>query len=148
MHHRIVMASCLLAYLLAALAASAEEKPPMTPKEQVEVLMNEGISFAERMLREHGEFFPFGVVRKADGSVQHVGAWDGRDKPPSKDVSDVLNQGFRKGAESGDYEATAIFMDVLTTPPGGSSKTDAVQVGLEHRSGYCVDVFFPYQRSP
>ena len=120
----------------------------MTPKEQVEDLMNEGMSFAERMLRDPGEFFPFGVVRKSDDSIQYVDASDGREAPPSKDLIDLLNQGFRRGAASGEYVATAIFVDVLTTPPGTSSKTDAVQVGLEHRSGYCVDVFIPYQRSP
>lgn len=146
MNPLIAMAVSLLACLLAASAASSEENPPVTPKEQVEELMNEGIAFAERMLREHGEFFPFGVVRKSDGSIQHVGASDGREQPPSQDLIDLLNQGFRKGAESGDYAATAIFFDVLITPPGSSTKTDAVQVGLEHRAGYCVDVFFPYHR--
>jgi len=130
----------------------AEEKPAptpkeQTPKEQLEVLMNEGIPLAEKMLREQGEFFPFGMVQKADGSVQQIGASDGREHPPPKDVAELLGRAFRRGAESGDYAATAIFMDVRTTPPGGSAKVDAVQVGLEHRSGYCVDVFFPYQRS-
>ena len=120
----------------------------MKPKQQVEELMNEGIAFAERMLREHGEFFPFGIVRKSDGSIQHVGAWDGREQPPSTDLIELINQGFRTGADSGEYVATAIFFDVLTTPPGSSAKTDAVQVGLEHRSGYCVNVFFLYSRSP
>jgi len=147
MHHLKRTAVCLLTSLLVASASTSEEKPPVSPKEQVEELMNGGIGFAERMLRERGEFFPFGAVRKSDGSIQLVGASDGREQPPSRDLIDLLNQGFRKGAQSGNYAATAIFVDVLTTPPGSSTKTDAVQVGLEHRSGYCVDVFFPYHRS-
>jgi hypothetical protein len=147
MHQLIKMAVGLLAVLQAASAAASEEKPLVTPKQQVEELMNEGIPFAERMLRQHGEFFPFGVVRNSDGSTQLVGASDGREHPPSQDLIELLNQQFRKGAESGNYAAIAIFFDVLATQPGSSTKTDAVQVGLEHRAGYCVDVFFPYQRS-
>jgi hypothetical protein len=152
MHHRIATAVGLLGFLLAVSAAFAEEKaeeakPPPTPKEQLEVLMNEGIPFAEKMLREHGEFFPFGLVQKADGSVQQIDASDGREHPPSKDVVELLDRAFRRGAESGDYAATAIFVVVRVAPPGSATKIDAVQVGLEHRSGYCVDVFFPYQRS-
>ncbi|HEX5066204.1 MAG TPA: hypothetical protein VFY49_08830 [Myxococcota bacterium] len=151
MLHRIATAVGLLAFL-AVSAASAEEKaeeakPPPTPKQQLELLMNEGIPFAEKMLREHGEFFPFGIVQKADGSVQQIGASDGREHPPSKDVVELLDRAFRRGAESGDYAATALFIDVRTTPPGSAAKIDAVQVGLEHVSGYCVDVFFPYHRS-
>lgn len=148
MHRELTRTVGLLACLVAGSCKSNQEKLPLAPKEQVEELMNEGMSFAERMLRDRGEFFPFGLVRKSDGSIQYVNAANGREAPPSKDLIHLVDQGFRSGAESGEYAATAIFIDVLTTPPGTSSKTDAVQVGLEHRSGYCVDVFIPYQRSP
>ncbi len=147
MPHMSAMVALILTCALATAAASSDDIPPASPKEQAEELMNEGIAFAERMLREHGEFFPFGVVRKADGSIQLVGASDGQEQPPSQALINLLNQGFRKGAQAGDYTATAIFYDVLITPPGSPAKSDAVQVGLEHRSGYCVNVFFPYQRS-
>lgn len=90
MHHLIAMAVCLLTLHFAVSATSSEEEAPVTPKEQVEELMNEGIAFAERMLREHGEFFPFGVVRKSGGSIQHVGASDGRERPPSRELIDLL----------------------------------------------------------
>ena len=118
----------------------------MTPKEDVEQLMNEGIEFAARMLREHGEFYPFGVVRKADGNIQHVGASDGREKPPSAALIDVLRSSYRQEGQAGRYSATAMFYDVRIVPPGKSAKSDAVQVELEHSGGYCANVFFPYTR--
>jgi len=39
----------------------------MTPKAECEVLMKEVLAFAERMLRDHGEFHPFGGIIQRDG---------------------------------------------------------------------------------
>ncbi len=118
----------------------------MTPKEDVEQLMNEGMDFATKMLRQHGEFYPFGVVRKADGTVQHVGASDGREHPPSTALIKLLRDSYRQEAVAGRYAATAMFYDVRVTPTGIAAKTDAIQVELEHRGGYYANVFFPYKR--
>jgi arginase family enzyme len=106
--------------------------------------MNEGLEFAVQMLREHGEFHPFGVVRKTDGTIQHVGALDGRERPPAADLIALLHDSYRREATAGQYMATAIFYDVRIIPPGRADKTDAVQIELEHRTGYYADVFFPY----
>jgi len=127
-------------------AVLAEEATPVTPKGEVESLMNEGIRLAKEMLGKHGEFYPYGYVMRANGEVQSVAASDGTEHPTSHQLIDLLNTAFRKGADSGEYKATAVFIDVRVTPPGGT-KTDAVRVGLEHRAGYCVDVYFPYSRS-
>ena len=118
----------------------------MTPKQEVEELMNEGIAFVKKMLREHGGCHPFGVVRKSDGQVQHVGASNGLDYPAAKDLIAILRKSYRQEAEVSHYEATGLFYDVRIAPPGTEHKTDAVQVELEHRSGYCANVFFPYSR--
>ncbi len=118
----------------------------MNPKEDVEQLMNEGIEFAAKMLCEHGEFYPFGVVRKADGSILHAGAADGTEQPPSASLIEILRSNYRQEAQAGRYSATAMFHDVRITPPGKSAKSDAIQVELEHSGGYCADVFFPYTR--
>ena len=116
----------------------------MTPKAQVELLMNEGVPFAERMLSEHGEFYPFGVVMTAEATIVHVGAKDGREHPPSQAVLDLLLNHMKASAADGRYRAIAAFFDVRVQRPGARVKTDAIQVGLEHQEGYCADVFFPY----
>jgi hypothetical protein len=48
--------------------------------------MSEFVPFAERMLRENGEFFPFGGALTVNGEVVSVAAYDGREQPPSDDV--------------------------------------------------------------
>ena len=116
----------------------------MTPKEEVEVLMNEGIKFARQMLGEHGEFLPFGNALRPNGKIVDVGASDGTEHPRSKALIDLLIDGFRQAALEGEYVAIAVFFDVRVSRPSDGQKVDAVQVGLEHKSGYCADVFFPY----
>jgi hypothetical protein len=116
----------------------------MTPKEEVEVLMNEGIKFAGQMLSEHGEFFPFGRALRPNGKIVDVGASDGTEHPRSQKLIDLLVNGFKEAARQGEYIAIAIFFDVKVARPSDGRKVDAVQVGLEHKTGYCADVFFPY----
>lgn len=113
-------------------------------KQDVERLMNSALPFAEKMLNEHGEFFPFGEALRPSGEIVSVGADSGEEHPPSQELIDILKSGFRAAAAEGEYIATAILYDSLTIPPGSEEKTDAVAVALDHRDDYSVVVFFPY----
>jgi len=42
------------------------------------------------------------------------------------------------------FKATALVVDIRTIPPGKKEKQDAVEVRLDHVSGYSVKVIFPY----
>ena len=116
----------------------------MTPKEDVERLMNEGIGFAEALLAKHGEFFPFAISMHALGEMRHVNAYDGREQPPVHEAKELLLSALRQLAASGESKAVAVFTDVTLRDSHGGPAGDAVQVGLEHAAGYCVDVIFPY----
>lgn len=118
----------------------------MDPKADVEELMNAGIPFAEQMLREHGEFFPFAVARRDDGTITAVATAEAEEQPEAAEVLEQVTLALRQGAEAGDYVATAVFVDV-TAALGEDEETDAVRAGLEHQEGYCVTVLFPYQRA-
>lgn len=116
-----------------------------TPKEEVEEVMNSGLSFGTEMLEKHGEFFPYGGAMTASGEVISVGGYTGEEQPPSQEVIELLRNGYRKAAESGEYKATALFYDVRVVPPESTTKSDAIAVELDHEQGYSVVVFFPYQ---
>ena len=117
------------------------------PKADVEELMNDavGVSFAERMLCEHGEFLPYGAAMTQSGEIVSVAAHNGTEKPASQELISLLIDGFREAAAEGKYKATAIFYDVRVNVPGGDEKTDAVAVALDHQDNYSVVVFFPYR---
>ena len=114
-------------------------------KQDAERLMNSALPFAEKMLSEHGEFYPFGEAMRPSGEIVSVGADSGEEHPPSQELIDILKSAFKGAAEEGEYIATAIVYDSLTIPPGSEEKTDAVAVALDHRDDYSVVVFFPYK---
>jgi hypothetical protein len=113
-------------------------------KSDVESLIDELLPFAQRMLREHGEFLPFGGNMKHDGTIVCESAYDGREHPPSQALIDLLRAGHQERAQSGSIKACATVYDILTIPPGGTEKQDAIAVALDHESGYSVVVIFPY----
>jgi hypothetical protein len=119
----------------------------VTPKEDATQLMNMMLPLAEQMLREYGEFYPYGGVMLADGSMQSFAAADGNEYPRSTDLIGMLEDTFREHAHEGRYRATGIVYDVRTVPPGTIEKTDAIALRLDHESGYSVVVFIPYRLS-
>jgi hypothetical protein len=113
-------------------------------KTECEGLMNQAIPFAQKMLRQHGEFYPYGYVLKSSGKVALAGGYDGTEHPKSQTIIDLLVDAFQKDAQAGTIRATALVYDVRVMPPGATAKSDAIAVALDHRDGYSVVVFFPY----
>ena len=107
--------------------------------------MSAVLPFAEQLLREHGEFFPYGSALKVDGQLVSVAGYDGREQPPSSDIIRLIKQGLVEGARCGEYVATALVYDVRVTLPSTGRKSDAIAVSLNHRDNYSVVVLFPYQ---
>jgi hypothetical protein len=118
----------------------------MSPKQESETLLNALLPFAEKMLREHGEFYPFGGYMKPDGTIVEVGAADpDTDRPKSKDLIYVLRSSLQELAQRHECKAVGIVFDVTVTLPNSDHKSDAIQVCVEHVEDYSAEVFFPYQ---
>ena len=114
-------------------------------KQDAEQLLDSALPLAESLLKEHGEFFPYGAAMKPDGQIVSIAADNGEENPPSQSVIDILRSTFKIAASKQEYIATAIIYDVLTIPPKRETKTDAIAVALDHRDQYSVVVFFPYK---
>ena len=115
------------------------------PKSEVEDLMNASIGFAEKMLKEHGEFYPYGAAMTTDGEIVSVAADGGGEQPPSQEIIDLLKESFRAAATAGEYRATALIYDVRASTPPDGEVSDAIAVALDHRDDYSVTVLFPYK---
>jgi len=98
------------------------------------------------MLKQHGEFYPFGALMRTDGTVTMDGATTGDEKPLWRELLDVLTQSYGKRANGDELRAAAVCADVRVPPPGSEAKMDAIQVGLEHANGEAVTVFLPYEK--
>ena len=90
-------------------------------------------------------FFLDGGAMKLNGEIVSVSGYDGKEKPPSQDIINLLKDGFRKAAKNGEYKATVIFYDARVIPSGSNEKTDAIAIALDHKEAYSVIVFFPYK---
>ena len=142
---RVVAIAVLLAL---GRSSSGGANQQMTPKEECEALMNALVPFAEQMLSKHREFYPFGATMSIDGKIARSASYAGEEHPASQLLIDLLEEGFRDGAQRHLFTATAIVVDVRTIPPGKKKKQDAVEVRLDHVSDYSVKVLFPYAFSP
>ena len=124
----------------------------MTPKQESESLMDEMLPFAKHMLDSYGAFPPFGGLIKMDEQIVLLGAGSGDELPPRGNLVDVLSNGFRARALTGEIRAAAIVAQVTVPLSGQGSRwemegeVDAVRISLDHHEGYAVHVFFPYRK--
>ena len=133
-----------IAFLLSVVFSTGAHSASLA-KEESETLMNTVLPMAEKLLEQHGEFFPFGAAMKPSGEIVDVTGYDGREHPPSADIIKLLESAFAKAAAAKQYKATALVYDVKVTPPSSNKKSDAIAVALDHVDKYSVVVFFPYE---
>jgi hypothetical protein len=114
----------------------------------LDALLNDLLPFAQQMLAERGEFYPFGGSIAADGRHVSVGAQGSSDRPPATELIDLLTNAFWREASEAKIRAAGICFDVRIVPPGQVDKTDAIQLALEREGGDAADVYVPYSRLP
>lgn len=106
-------------------------------QDDLDNLLNEALPFAQQMLDEHGEFFPYAVTTDAAGGIGMVAGDPGvGENPSSLDVLAVLVDGLRNARQS--LRAVGLVSDVRL------SSSDAIRVELEHVEGPAMAVVLPY----
>ena len=118
-----------------------------SPREQMNVLLDEACRAALHLLEKNKEFYPFAVAMDPDGKIRHVAGYTGNEMPTSREVSEVLVEGLRRDAKAGKLLASALVQDVRITDSRTGAQTDAIQVALEHESDEPVTCFLPYSLS-
>ncbi|HWZ99248.1 MAG TPA: hypothetical protein VN025_15935 [Candidatus Dormibacteraeota bacterium] len=117
----------------------------MNAKLESEKLMNAVLTLAEKMLRQYGEFYPYGGYMTPGGEIIDVGAKDPTtNHPKSEDLIQSLRSSFRALASEKKCKAVALVFDVAVVLPNSTRKSDAIQVCVDHVDGYSAEVFFPY----
>jgi hypothetical protein len=116
------------------------------PTDEIQEILNFLLPYAEQMLSQHGEFYPYAAALGADGDLNAVATdVDDDDSPDVSEVLLALHQGLRERASEGAIRASGIAADVTLTDPDSGETTDAVQVELDHADADAVDIFVPYE---
>jgi hypothetical protein len=114
------------------------------PTEEIQELLNVLLPRAERMLAEHGEFYPYAVALEAGGEIAAVTPEVEEDRPDVASLLVTLHADLREQAAEGSIRASGIAADVTLTDPDTGETTDAVQVELDHADADPVDIYVPY----
>ena len=98
--------------------------------------MDEVLPLAKHLLGNYGEFPPFGGLIKMDEQIVLLGAGPEAGVPPRSNLVNVLSDGFRQRALTGEIRAAAIVAQVRVPRSGQAGNIDAVRVSLDHHDGY------------
>src|SRR5215213_11796881 len=115
------------------------------PTDEIQELLNFLLPYAEQMLSQHGEFYPYAAALDSDGELNAVGTDLDDESPDVSELLLALHQGLRERAAEGAIRASGIAADVNLTDPDSGETTDAVQVELDHADGDPVDIYVPYE---
>jgi len=115
-------------------------------REDLDNLLSACIPFAQQMLAKHGSFLPFGCTMNPGGEISFAAGYNDNPGIGAQEIADLLLEGFRAGAVSGEFKAIALCVDVRVDSPDGSGKTDAIRVTLEKNGGEALNVFMPYRK--
>jgi hypothetical protein len=103
-------------------------QPSPEARQDYNALLDALMPFAEQMLKQHGEFFPFGAAINPAGEVTAHAAADGSEQPPSEELIALLVQGLQAEARAGKIRAAGICYDGRIVQDG--KKVDAVILTL------------------
>lgn len=102
--------------------------------------MRELLEFAKKMLGAYGEFHPFAGCLQSPTKMVHVGVELSEGGGHAWNRIEALYASLQK--ESAHALAFGVVSNVRLPDDVGSR--DAVKIFLEHKGGYCADVFFCY----
>jgi hypothetical protein len=105
----------------------------------MDAMLNAALPFAQQMLAERGEFYPYAFSMSAGGEIRMVSAYTGTEKPASLDLLALIYEGLASRAV--ELRAAAIVSDVKL-----GSGDDAIRLEIEHREGAVLAVVLPYKQ--
>ena len=136
--------AALLACLLSPAAAHTHTDAPADNGRLQDFVM----PFAIGQLEKRGEFMPFGAAMLPTGQIVAIGGYDGEEEdgaPLPADIIKLIQDALAQGAADGEYKATALVYDATVPLPSSGKQSDAIAVALDHRDGYSVMTFLPYE---
>ncbi len=109
-------------------------------------MIDYSVGFAESLLTDSGEFFPFGAKIYLSGELKPVGYYEEDEFPESQKVIDVLSTVFEKELNGKVIRSYCIAYDVRVTNEDFPTPTDAIVILFKHMDLNCeLNYYYPYK---
>ncbi len=120
----------------------------MNPEVQsdIEKLIGYSVDFAENLLLDSGEYYPFGSKLSLSGKFTPVSFFDEEEYPESEKVINGLTTAFEEAFSKKEIRAYCIAYDVRVKNEKFNSSIDAIMIAIKH-----IDVegkliyYYPYE---
>jgi hypothetical protein len=116
----------------------------MTPKDELDSLLNDAIGAALHFVEKHGCHMPFCMAITTSGERTNVAADDSKLPGPDALLGGI-RQHLAEALREKRYRAVALTRNVEYRSAPDGKPTEAVQVTLDHEQGSPVTCYLPYQ---
>lgn len=113
-------------------------------RQDMDLVLSDGVEAAVHFLEKNGEFFPFGVVKTNKGEIRHIQAMMESARPTSDSVSEILRATLKEGGIAGDYDTVAIVSNVGITDTETGLESNAISISIDDKSADPILCYIPY----
>jgi hypothetical protein len=112
-------------------------------KKDIQSIIDYSHRFAEHMLNNGKEYYPFGAQLENNGELVAIGQNDKEtDFPKSQKVIDLLKWEFEKQFKEGKIKAYGLTYDVRVQTNDLGEKSDAICIDITHRNSNDIPRYF------
>jgi hypothetical protein len=116
-------------------------------RREIELLGDDILSIAQKLLEKQGEFIPFARVMDINGEILFVHPDTNDERPKSKDLVNEYTSILNEIAIKGKIKAAGIGMDVKISDVKTGKISDAICVKVENNKDEAIELYLLYQRS-
>lgn len=115
----------------------------MKIEKDIQNIIDYSHKFAETMLNNGKEYYPFGTKINNNGELIPVGYKDNEsDYPESQKVIDELTAEFERELKIGEIKAYGLTYDVRVQTDNLKDKTDAILIDIYHRNSNGIPKYY------
>ncbi len=115
-------------------------------KGDIEKLISYSVEFAETLLLDCGEYYPFGSKIGTSGEFAPVSFFDEEEYPESQKIINGLTSVFEEALSKREVRAYCIAYDVRVKNEKNNSATDAILVSIKHEDVEgMLSYYYPYE---
>ena len=118
-----------------------------TERREIELLGDDILLTAQKLLEKQGEFIPFARVMDMKGEILFVLQDSVDEKPKSKDLVNEFISILKEIANKGGIKAAGIGMDIKISDTKTGKISDAICVKVENNKNEAIELYLPYQKS-